>query len=185
MEALGGRRDLGVHSLLVEHMLPLVEQGVITNARKRVHPGRMDIGEIMGTPRLFDWAHDNRAINMEPSDTLHDPQVVAALGAFVSVNSALEVDLLGQVNAESVDGRQMAGIGGQFDFVLGASRAPGGRSIIALPSTRQGRVALAHRAAPARGRARDDAALPHGLRGDGARRGGAAREKATPGGRGS
>ena len=113
----------------------LVEQGVITNAKKRVHSGRMDIGEIMGTPRLFDWAHGNRAINMEPSDTLHDPQVVAALGAFVSVNSALEVDLLGQVNAESVDGRQMAGIGGQFDFVLGASRAPGGRSIIALPST--------------------------------------------------
>jgi acyl-CoA hydrolase len=98
----------------------------------------MDIGEIMGTPRLFDWAHGNRAINMEPSDTLHDPQVVAALGAFVSVNSALEVDLLGQVNAESVDGRQMAGIGGQFDFVLGASRAPGGRSIIALPSTGKG-----------------------------------------------
>ena len=138
MEALGDRRDLGVHSLLVEHMLPLVERGVITNARKRVHPGRMDIGEIMGTPRLFDWAHGNRAINMEPSDTLHDPQVVAALGAFVSVNSALEVDLLGQVNAESVDGRQMAGIGGQFDFVLAASRAPGGRSIIALPSTGKG-----------------------------------------------
>ena len=138
MEALGDRRDLGVHSLLVEHMLPLVEQGVITNAKKRVHPGRMDIGEIMGTPRLFDWAHGNRAINMEPSDTLHDPQVVAALGTFVSVNSALEVDLLGQVNAESVDGRQMAGIGGQFDFVLGASRAPGGRSIIALPSTGKG-----------------------------------------------
>ena len=138
MEALGDRRDLGVHSLLLEHMLPLVDKGVITNARKRVHAGRMDIGEIMGTPRLFEWARDNRAINMEPSDTLHDPHLVAALGAFVSVNSALEVDLLGQVNAESLDGRQMAGIGGQFDFVLGASRAPGGRSIIALPSTGRG-----------------------------------------------
>ena len=59
MEALGGKRDLGVHSLLVEHMLPLVEAGVITNARKRLHPGRMDVGEIMGTAALFDWAHDN------------------------------------------------------------------------------------------------------------------------------
>ena len=138
MEALGDKRDLGVHSLLVEHMLPLVDRGVITNARKRVHPGRMDIGEIMGTPRLFDWAADNRAINMEPSDTLHDPHLIAALGEFVSVNSAIEVDLLGQVNAESVDGRQIAGIGGQFDFVLGASRAARGRSIIALPSTGKG-----------------------------------------------
>lgn len=138
MEALAGHRDLGVHSLLVEHMLPLVERGVITNAKKRVHAGRMDVGEIMGTPRLFDWAADNRVVNMEPSDTLHDPALVSALGTFVSINSAIEVDLLGQVNAESVDGRQMAGIGGQFDFVMGASRAPGGRSIIALPSTGKG-----------------------------------------------
>jgi 4-hydroxybutyrate CoA-transferase len=138
MEALRDRRDLGVHSLFVEHMLPLVEAGVITNAKKRVHPGRMDIGEIMGTPRLFAWANDNTTINMEPSDTLHDPHLVAALGAFVSVNSALEVDLLGQVNAESLDARQIAGIGGQFDFVLGASRAAPGRSIIALPSTGKG-----------------------------------------------
>jgi len=138
MEALGDKRDLGVHSLLVEHMLPLVERGVITNARKRLHPGRMDIGEIMGTPRLFEWSHENPVINMEPSDLLHDPQVVGGIERFVSVNSALEVDLLGQVNAESLDGRQVTGIGGQFDYVLGASRAEGGHSIIALPSTGRG-----------------------------------------------
>ncbi|MGH7316533.1 MAG: acetyl-CoA hydrolase/transferase family protein, partial [Candidatus Rokuibacteriota bacterium] len=135
MEALAGKKDLGVHSLLVEHMLPLVRSGVITNARKRLHPGRMDVGEIMGTAALFDWSHENPLVNMEPSDVVHDPEVVGALGAFVSVNSALEVDLLGQVNAESVDGRQVTGIGGQFDFVLGAARAEGGRSIIALPAT--------------------------------------------------
>jgi 4-hydroxybutyrate CoA-transferase len=135
MEALGGKKDLGVHSLLVEHMLPLVRSGVITNARKRLHPGRMDVGEIMGTAALFDWSHDNPLVNMEPSDVVHDPEVVGALGAFVSVNSALEVDLLGQINAESVDGRQVTGIGGQFDFVLGAARAERGRSIIALPAT--------------------------------------------------
>lgn len=135
MEALGGKKDLGVHSLLVDHMLPLVRNGVITNARKRLHPGRMDVGEIMGTAALFQWSHENPLVNMEPSDVVHDPQVVGGLGDFVSVNSALEVDLLGQVNAESVDGRQVTGIGGQFDFVLGAARAQGGRSIIALPAT--------------------------------------------------
>jgi 4-hydroxybutyrate CoA-transferase len=141
LEALGGKRDLGVHSLLVDHMLPLVESGVITNTRKALHRGRMDVGEIMGTARLFAWCHDNPAVNMEPSDVVHDPQVVARLGDFVSVNSALEVDLLGQVNAESVGGRQVAGIGGQFDFVLGAARAAAGRAVIALPATgRQGQV---------------------------------------------
>jgi acyl-CoA hydrolase len=138
MDALRDRRDLGVHSLLVEPMLPLLESGVITNARKRLHPGRMDVGEIMGTARLFAWSHENRAVNMEPSDITHDPEVVGTLGDFVSVNSAIEVDLLGQVNAESVDGRQVTGIGGQFDFVLGAGRAAGGRSIIALPATAAG-----------------------------------------------
>jgi 4-hydroxybutyrate CoA-transferase len=95
----------------------------------------MDVGEIMGTATLFEWSHENPLVNMEPSDLVHDPEVVGALGDFVSVNSALEVDLLGQVNAESVDGRQVTGIGGQFDFVLGAARAEGGRSIIALPAT--------------------------------------------------
>jgi len=141
MEALGGKRDLGIHSLLVDHMLPLIESGVINNSRKRLHRGRIDVGEIMGTARLFRWVHDNPMVNMEPSDIVHDPEVVGSLGDFVSVNSALEVDLLGQVNAESVAGRQITGIGGQFDFVLGASRASGGRSVIALPSTgRQGKV---------------------------------------------
>jgi 4-hydroxybutyrate CoA-transferase len=135
MEALADKRDLGVHSLLVEPMLPLIQAGVITNARKRLHPGRMDVGEIMGTAALFRWSHESRLVNMEPSDVVHDPEVVGGLGDFVSLNSALEVDLLGQVNAESVDGRQVTGIGGQFDFVLGAARAAGGRSIIALPAT--------------------------------------------------
>src|SRR4030095_13012380 len=133
MEALAGKKDLGIHSLLVDHMLPLVRSGVITNARKPLHPGRMDVGEIMGTAALFQWSHENPLVNMEPSDVVHDPHMIAALGDFVSVNSALEVDLLGQVNAESVDGRQITGIGGAFDFVLGG--AAGGRSIIALPAS--------------------------------------------------
>jgi len=89
----------------------------------------------MGTRRLFDFVHDNPLIDMESSELVHDPAFVAQLDRFVAINSALEIDLTGQVTAESVGGRQVAGIGGQFDFVLGARRSRGGASIIALPST--------------------------------------------------
>jgi len=137
MEALGEKRDLGIHSLLVDSIVPLIEKGVVTNRLKSLHPGRMDLCEIFGSRRLFDFVHENPSVNMEPSDIVHDPQVVGRIRDFVSINSALEVDLAGQVNAESVGRMQVSGIGGQFDFVLGASRAPGGRSIIALLSTGQ------------------------------------------------
>lgn len=137
VEALGDKRDLGLHSLLVDSMLPLLEKGVVTNARKSLHPGRMDLCEIFGTRRLFQFVHENAAVNMESSELVHDPRVVGRIRGFVAVNSALEVDLTGQVNAESLGRAQFSGIGGQFDFVLGASGAPGGRSIIALPSTGQ------------------------------------------------
>ncbi len=136
--SLGGKRDLSLHSLLVDSAVGLCESGVVTSAEKPFHRGRMDIGEIMGTRRVFDFAHDNPAISMESSEYVHDPTVVARLGRFVSINSALEVDLTGQVTAESVGGRQVAGIGGQFDFVLGAALAAEGVSIIALPSTGRG-----------------------------------------------
>jgi len=95
----------------------------------------------MGTARLFEFVHDNAFVNMESSEWVHDPHVVASLPRFVAINSALEVDLSGQVTAESLGPRQVAGIGGQFDFVIGASRSPGGASVIALPSTgRDGEV---------------------------------------------
>ena len=135
LEALGDHRDLALHSLLVDPAIALVERGVVTGARKRLHRGRMDLAEAMGTRRLFDFVHDNPAVNMESSAFVHDPEVVARLDRFVSINSALEIDLGGQVTAESLGARQVAGIGGQFDFVLGASRSRGGASIIALPST--------------------------------------------------
>lgn len=137
---LGDHRDLGVHSLLVDGMLPLIERGVITGARNRRHPGCLDVGEIMGTEPLFRWAHENPGVRMAPSTEIHDPRVVAGLERFVSVNSAIEVDLTGQVNAEAIGSREVAGIGGQFDFVTGAALG-GGRSVIALPSTsRDGRA---------------------------------------------
>ena len=135
LEALANHRDLALHSLLVDASVTLVERGVVTNALKRVHRGRMDIGEAMGTRRLFDFLHENPLVNMESSGFVHDPEIVAQLDRFVAINSALEIDLGGQVTAESLGPRQVAGIGGQFDFVLGASRSREGAAIIALPST--------------------------------------------------
>ena len=135
LEALGDHRDLALHSLLVDASVALIERGVVTATRKPFHRGRLDIAEAMGTRRLFDFLHDNVRVNMESSAFVHDPDVVARLDGFVSINSALEIDVTGQVNAESLGARQVAGVGGQFDFVIGASRAKDGASIIALPST--------------------------------------------------
>jgi acyl-CoA hydrolase len=135
LEALGDHRELGVHSLIVDASVGLVERGVVTNTAKRIHRGRMDIAEAMGTRRLFDFLHDNALVNMESSQFVHDPALIAQIDRFVAVNSALEIDLTGQVTAESLGLRQVAGIGGQFDFVLGASRSRGGVSIIAMPAT--------------------------------------------------
>ena len=135
LEALVHHRDLALHSLLVDSAVMLVERGAVTGARKRVHRGRLDIAEAMGTRTLFDFVRDNPIVNMEPSSWTHDPGVIGDHDRFVAVNSALEIDLTGQVTAESLGPRQVAGIGGQFDFVLGASRSGGGLSVIALPST--------------------------------------------------
>jgi 4-hydroxybutyrate CoA-transferase len=135
LEGLAGHRDLALHSLLVDQGVALAEGGVVTGARKRVHRGRMDLGEAMGTRRTFDFLAASDAVNMESAAFTHDPEVVARMDRFVAINSALEIDLAGQVTAESLGVRQVAGIGGQFDFVLGASRSAGGAAIIALPST--------------------------------------------------
>jgi len=135
LEALGSHRDLSLHSLLVDAGVGLIERGAATAARKRFHRGRHDLAEAMGTRRTFDFVHDNALVNMESSAFTHDPELIARLDRFVAINSALEIDLTGQVTAESLGARQVAGIGGQFDFVLGASRSAGGMSIIALPAT--------------------------------------------------
>jgi 4-hydroxybutyrate CoA-transferase len=135
LEALGGHRDLALHSLLVDAAVGLMERGVVTAARKPFHRGRCDIAEAMGTTRLFDAIHDNPLVSMDSSAAIHDPSLVARLDRFVAINSALEIDLTGQITAESLGPRQVAGIGGQFDFVLAASRSRGGAAVIALPST--------------------------------------------------
>lgn len=139
LEALGDHRDLGVHSGLVcDGMVPLIEKGVVNGARKNIDRGVVVAGEAMGTETLFRFVDNNPAFRFVSARYSHGLATLRQIENFVAINSAIEVDLTGQVNAEWVGGRQISGLGGQFDFVEAAMYAPGGRSITALPSTAAG-----------------------------------------------
>jgi acetyl-CoA hydrolase len=139
LRLLGDRKDLGVHSgMLGDGLVDLVEAGVITNVRKEIDAGISINGALIGTRRLYDWAHRNPAIRMTPTSYTHDAGVLGRLSRLVSINSALEVDLTGQVNAEQSGASYLGGTGGQVDFVRASARSPGGRSIIALSATAKG-----------------------------------------------
>ena len=136
LEALSDHRDLGIHSGLVcDGMIPLIERGVVTGARKEVDRGLAVAGEAMGTEPFFRFVDGNPGFRFVSARYSHGLDAMRPLSNFTAINSALEVDLTGQVNAEWVNGRQISGLGGQFDFVEAAMYAPGGRSITALPST--------------------------------------------------
>jgi acyl-CoA hydrolase len=136
LRLLGDRKDLGVHSgMLGDGLVELVEAGVVTNARKEIDPGVSINGALIGTRRLYDFAHRNPAIRMCATSYTHDAAVLASLSRLVTINSALEVDLTGQVNAEQSGAAYLGGTGGQVDFVRAGARSPGGASIIALPAT--------------------------------------------------
>ncbi|MEB2312711.1 MAG: GNAT family N-acetyltransferase [Sorangiineae bacterium] len=136
LEALGGHHDLGVHTeMLSDSVIDLVEGGVITGKQKTLLAGKLVTSFVMGTRRLYEWVHDNPAVEMRPSEFTNDPFVVARNDAMIAINSALAVDLTGQVAADTLMGRFFSGIGGQVDFIRGAARSRGGRPIIALPST--------------------------------------------------
>jgi len=127
---------LGVHSgMLGDGLVELVEAGVVTNARKEVDAGVSINGALIGTKRLYTFAHKNSAIRMCSTSYTHDAAVLSKLSRLVTINSALEVDLTGQVNAEQSGNAYMGGTGGQVDFVRAGSRSRGGHSIIALPAT--------------------------------------------------
>jgi acyl-CoA hydrolase len=133
------RRDLGVHSGMIgDGLVDLVEAGVITNALKPIDPGVSITGALIGTRRLYDFAHRNRKIGMRSSAYTHSEATLSRLTRLVTINSALEVDLTGQVNAEQSGSQYLGGTGGQVDYVRAGSRSPGGRSIIALPATAKG-----------------------------------------------
>jgi acyl-CoA hydrolase len=136
LAALAQHRDLGIHSGMIgEGVLDLVERGVVTNARKPIDAGITIAGLLFGTRRLFDFAHRNEALRLMPPHYTHGYDVLRQLPDFIAINSALEVDLGGQVNGEMAGGIHVGAIGGQVDFMRGALAAPRGRSIIALPAT--------------------------------------------------
>jgi acyl-CoA hydrolase len=136
LAGLGDRRDLGVHSgLITDRVVDLIERGVVTNARKPLDTGITTTAILAGSNRLYSFAHKNRSLRLFTYAHTHNARVLCRLDKFVAINSAVEVDLTGQVNAESASGVYVGGTGGQGDFVRGAMMAARGRSIIALPST--------------------------------------------------
>ena len=133
---LHDKRDLGLHSeMFSDGVVDLYEEGVITNARKTIHPGRLVATFLMGSRRLYDFVDDNPVLSMFPVSYTNNPYVIAQNDNVMSINSALQVDLMGQVVADTMGPRQFTGVGGQVDFVRGAAASKGGRAIIALPAT--------------------------------------------------
>ena len=133
---LFNKKDLGIHSeLFSDGVIDLVEAGVLTNARKSLHPGKIVAGFILGTKRLYDWVDDNPLMELHRTEYVNDPFVIAQNDRMVAINSAIEIDLTGQVCADSIGPKLYSGVGGQLDFIYGASRSKGGVPIIAMPST--------------------------------------------------
>ncbi|MGH8706093.1 MAG: acetyl-CoA hydrolase/transferase family protein [Burkholderiales bacterium] len=141
LEALADRRDLGVHSgALGDGVAELARRGVITNAHKPLDRGRTVGGVLFGTRKLFDFVHRNASVRLASSEYTHDPRVLARFERFVAINSALEVDLTGQVNAEVAGGVYVGAVGGAPDFIRAANQSPEGASLIVLPSSIGSRV---------------------------------------------
>jgi 4-hydroxybutyrate CoA-transferase len=133
---LGQHRDLGIHTeMFTDSVLPLVHAGVITGARKTVHPGVIVSAFVLGSRSLYDFVDGNHEVELHPADYTNDPAVIAANDRMVAINAALSVDLTGQVAADSLGARFYSGIGGQVDFNRGAAHSKGGKPIICLPST--------------------------------------------------
>lgn len=133
---LKDKKDLGIHSeMFSDGVVELAEAGVVTNKKKKVHPGKFIATFLMGTRKLYDFVDNNPDVEMYPVDYVNDPYIVGQNDNVVAINSALQVDLMGQINAEMIGSRQFSGVGGQVDFIRGASRSKDGIGIIALPST--------------------------------------------------
>jgi acetyl-CoA hydrolase len=136
LKYLHHKKDLGVHSeLFSDGVIDLVNAGVITSANKSLHPGKIIAGFMLGSKNLYEWADDNPLIEMHRTEYVNDPFVIAQNERMVAINSAIEVDLTGQVCADSIGPKLYSGVGGQLDFIYGASRSKGGVPVIALPST--------------------------------------------------
>ncbi|MBZ5597722.1 MAG: 4-hydroxybutyrate CoA-transferase [Acidobacteriia bacterium] len=130
------RKDLGVHTELIsDSVIPLIEAGVVNGARKNFKPRKVIVGFVLGSKRLFDFVDNNPIFEFHPNAYTNDPLLIARNDNMVAINSALQIDLTGQVCSDSIGTYFYSGIGGQVDFLRGSSRAKGGKPIIALPST--------------------------------------------------
>ncbi len=136
LASLQGKRDLGVHTEMIsDGVVQAIEAGIITGARKTLHPRKVVCTFALGSRRLYDYLHNNPLFEFHPANYTNDPFVIAQNEKMVAVNSAIEVDLTGQVCADSIGTMIYSGVGGQVDFIRGAARSRGGKPIIALPST--------------------------------------------------
>lgn len=136
MKYLTDKKDLGIHTeMFSDGIIELVERGVINGEKKTLHPGKIIAGFVLGTKRIYDFIDNNPVIEFHPQEYVNDPFVIAKNNKMVAINSAIEVDLTGQVCSDSIGTKFYSGIGGQVDFIRGASRSEGGKPIIALPST--------------------------------------------------
>lgn len=136
---LKDKKDLGIHSkMFSDGVVELVEAGVVNHARKNFLPGRAIVTFLMGTRRLYDYVHNNPTVNMFPATYVNNPFVAGQNDNLVSVNSCVQVDLLGQVCSETVGTTQISAVGGQVDFIRAAALSKGGRSVIAMSSTAAG-----------------------------------------------
>ncbi|MCD9188557.1 MAG: hypothetical protein LUM44_19215 [Pyrinomonadaceae bacterium] len=136
LKALTNHRDLGVHTeMFSDGLIPLLEKGIVNGKKKRVHPKKVVASFVMGTRKLYDFIDDNPEIAMLDVAYVNDPHVIRRNPKVTAINSAIEVDLTGQVCADSIGARMYSGVGGQMDFIRGASLSEGGKPIIALPST--------------------------------------------------
>jgi acyl-CoA hydrolase len=136
LACLWDRKDLGIHSeMCSDGVIPLIEAGIINGERKSIHRGKIIIGFVLGTRKLFDFMNENALFEMHPTSYVNDPFVISQNDRMIAVNSAIQIDLTGQVCADSIGTRPYSGFGGQTDFMRGAARSKGGKPIIALPST--------------------------------------------------
>lgn len=132
---LHDKKDLGVHTeLFSDGVVDLYERGVITGEKKTIHRGKMIAGFLIGSKRLYDFVDNNPIVELHPTEYVNDPYIIKQNDRQVAINSAIEVDLTGQVCADSIGTRMFSGVGGQLDFIRGAARSRGGKPIIALPS---------------------------------------------------
>lgn len=139
LKMLDEKQDLGIHTeLFSDGVIELVAKGIITNERKTLHPRKTVAGFLFGSQKLYDFVHDNAMIELRPTNYINDPFVIAQNDSMMAINSAIEIDLTGQVVADSIGDRFYSGIGGQIDFIRGAAHSKGGKSMIALPSTAKG-----------------------------------------------